>query len=251
MTENKKQTIIRIAISTLIIAIISVIAYLVFENIGLTKLSREQLQEKVSSTGAIAPLVFVVISFLQVTFVPIPGMVTILAGNYLFGFWLSFLYSYIGMLLGSMVAFLIGRVFGRPFINWVAGSKEQADKWIKKLKGRESVLLFFAFLLPLFPDDLLCSIAGILPISFFSFMIMQFITRATSIGASLIFMSGDIIPFKGWGLWAHILIIVISVVIFVLCMKNAQKLNEKFDNFINKILGNKNKKKGSKKTQKT
>ena len=43
------------------------------------------------------------------------------------------------------------------------------------------------FLLPMFPDDILCSIAGIMPITYSVFIFMQLITRFTSIGGTLLF----------------------------------------------------------------
>jgi len=239
MNEKSKKSLTRLALSVLVIALILVGIYFLFKALGITELTREQIQDFISSTGAVAPLVFIGISFLQVTFVPIPGMVTILAGNYLFGIALSFLYSYVGMLIGSIVAWWLGRLIGRPYVNWVAGGSEQADEWLKRLKGREKVFLFFAFLLPLFPDDLLCSVAGILPISFSVFMIMQIITRATSIGASLLFMSGEIIPFHGWGLVVLGVVAVLIILAFILSLKYADKINAYFDNFINKITKNK------------
>ena len=242
MTKNKKA-IVRLLCSAAVIALILLGAYFIFKACGITDLTKEQLQKYISSTGAVAPLVFIGVSFLQVTFVPIPGAVTILAGNYLFGAGLSFLYSYIGMMLGGLLAFYLGRLIGRPYINWVAGGKEQADGWIKRLKGRETVFLFFAFLLPLFPDDLLCSVAGILPISFMTFLIMQIITRATSIGGTLLFMSGEVIPYHGWGLWVLGVIVVLSIAAFIVSLKYADKLNAFFDNFINKIILRKGKKK--------
>ncbi|MBQ3493441.1 MAG: TVP38/TMEM64 family protein [Clostridia bacterium] len=239
MNEKSKKSLTRLALSVLVIALILLAIYFLFKALGITELTREQIQDFISSTGAVAPLVFIGISFLQVTFVPIPGMVTILAGNYLFGIALSFLYSYVGMLIGSIVAWWLGRLIGRPYVNWVAGGSEQADEWLKRLKGREKVFLFFAFLLPLFPDDLLCSVAGILPISFSVFMIMQIITRATSIGASLLFMSGEIIPFHGWGLVVLGVVAVLIIIAFILSLKYADKINAYFDNFINKITKNK------------
>ena len=166
---NKQKTLIKSAVSVAVIAAIVVGLYFLFKALGITDLTKEELQEFIAGTGAIAPLVFLVATFLQATFVPIPGMVTILAGNYLFGAWLSFLYSYIGMLLGSLVAYALGRKLGRPFVNWLAGGKEEADGWIARLKGRENVFLFLAFFLPLFPDDLLCAVAGILPMRFPTF----------------------------------------------------------------------------------
>lgn len=235
MKKDNKKAIIRLIISAIVIGAILVAAYFIFKAFGLTDLTREELQKAVESTGAIAPLVFIGISFLQVTLVPIPGAVTILAGNYIFGIGLSFLYSYIGMLLGAIFAWWLGRIIGRPYINWVAGGKKEADGWIKRLKGREKVFLFFAFLLPFFPDDLLCSVAGVLPIKFSTFMIMQLFTRATSIGGTLLFMSGEFIPYHGWGLCVLIIIAVVVIVAFILSLKYADKLNEFFDNLINRL----------------
>ena len=246
LSQENKKVILKLVISVLVIGVIILAVYLLFRGLGWTELTKEELQDFIKSTGAIAPLVFIAVSFAQVTLIPIPGAVTILAGNYLFGFWLSLLYSYIGMMLGGIVAFALGRIIGRPFVNWVAGSKEKADEWIKKLKGRETVFLFFAFLLPLFPDDILCSVAGILPISWITFIVMQVITRFTSISGTLIFMSGEVIPYHGWGLVILITIFALAIVAFIISVKYAEKLNKIFSDYIDKITGKIKKKKTSK-----
>ena len=146
------------------------------------------------------------------------------------------------MMLGSIFAFWLGRAIGRPFINWVAGSPEKVDEWVEKLKGREKVLLFFMFLLPFFPDDILCSIAGILPIGWFGFIVMQLITRITSIGCTIIFMSGEFIPYHGWGLVVLGVIAVICITAFIYSMKYADKINEFCVKLADKVMG-KNKEK--------
>ena len=89
-----KKSIIKLIISLIIIAGIILIGYVILDCLGLTHLTQEQLQDKISSFGALGPIIFIVVSFLQVTFVPIPGSITILCGNYLFGPWLSYLYSF-------------------------------------------------------------------------------------------------------------------------------------------------------------
>lgn len=236
LNPQTKQVIIKLLISAAVIGAILVAMYFVFRALGWSELTKEQLQEYIKSTGVIAPIVFIAVTFAQVTLVPIPGAVTILAGNYLFGFWLAFLYSYIGMMIGSVASFALGRIIGRPYVNWVAGGKEKADEWIKKLKGRETVFLFFAFLLPLFPDDILCAIAGALPIRWSTFMAMQFFTRATSISCTLLFMSGEIIPFAGWGLVVLAVVGVLAIVAFILSLKYAEKINAFFSDFIDKIV---------------
>ncbi len=242
MTEENKKILKRLIISLLVIVAIVLVGYFTLKSLGFIDMTEEQVRDLVASTGAIAPLVYILVSFLQVTFVPIPAAITILAGNYLFGPWLAFLYSYIGMIIGSIVAFALGKCIGRPFINWVAGSSEKVDEWIDKLKGREKVLLFFMFLLPFFPDDILCSVAGILPISWFTFMVMQVITRFSSIGCTIFFMSGEIIPYEGWGLVVLGIIAIVCITAFVLSMKYADKINEFFVKICDKLFGKKEKK---------
>ena len=170
--------------------------------------------------------------------IPIPGAVTILAGNYLFGAVRAFIYSYIGMLLGAMAAFFLGKLIGRPFVNWIAGSKGKADGWIDKLKGREKIVMFFMFLLPLFPDDLLCAIAGMFKYSTFEFLVLQLITRATSIFGTLFFMSGEVIPYNAWGISLVAILSIIVIVCFALSMKHYEKIEEK----LNRIFKKKNNK---------
>ena len=235
MTKEQKKLIKKLIGSALVIAAIVGTGYLVLRLLGWTDFSREQLQTFVQQAGVVAPLVYILISFLQVTLVPIPAAITILAGNYVFGVWLAFIYSYIGTLLGGMFAFFLGRWIGKPFVNWLSGSQEETDKWLQKLKGKENVLLFFMFLFPFFPDDLLCSVAGILPISWLGFFLMLVVTRATSAGGTLLFMSGEIIPFHGWGLFVLGGVAVIGIVAFIVCFKHSKVINEWYEGLLYKI----------------
>ena len=234
ITKDTWKMLRRLFISVLIIGVVIAGIYLLMRLLGIHDLTQEELREYIGSFGVWAPIVFVVASFLQVTFIPIPSTVTILAGNYVFGPWVSFLCSYIGCVLGSIVAFALGRLIGRPFVNWVAGSGEKVDGWLKKLKGREKILLFFMFLLPFFPDDLLCSVAGILPISWFGFILIQLLTRITSIACTITFMSGEIIPYEGWGLVVIIVGCLLCIVAFILSLKYSVEINAWFDNFVNR-----------------
>ncbi len=237
MSENKpnKKTILRLLLSVLIMTAILGGFYIIAYFLGWTKLTKEELQAFLSTKGTIAPLIFIGISFLQVTFIPVPSAVTIVAGSYLFGFWQCFLYSYIGIVVGSLFAFFLGKLLGNPFINWTFGSKEEAESYMQRLKGKETVVLFFMFLLPTFPDDALCALAGILPITWLKFIFIQLTTRVTSILGTLIFMSGEIIPYSGWGLAVIIVVAILSIIAFILCFKNAEKINRTFDKCIEKI----------------
>lgn len=241
MRMNKKKILKKIIGSAIVLIIIIILLYLVFKSLGLTNISQEELQEFISSTGVVAPLIYILLTFLQVILIPIPTTVTIFMGSYLFGPFFAFIYSYIGLLLGSLAAYFLGKLLGRPFVNWLSGGKEQTDKWMAKLNGRENILLFFMFLFPLFPDDVLCAIAGILPISTKGFIIMQLITRFTTTICTLLFMTGEIIPFNGWGIPVILSGFLLCILAFIYCFKNAEKINVALRKLYKNIFDKKNK----------
>ncbi len=234
LTEQQKKAIIKLTISVFVLAAILVIGFFILKHFGLTNISKEQLQEYINQTGVWAPIIFIIISFLQVTFIPIPGSITILAGNYLFGFFESLLYSFIGMFLGALFAFFLGRILGKKFVYWVAGDKQKVEDYLTKMKGKETVILFFMFLFPFFPDDLLCTIAGITSISWKTFIIMQVVTRVTSIGSTLLFLSGELIPYRDWGIPVIIVICILGVVAFIYSYKYADQIQNWFTNLFTK-----------------
>lgn len=183
--EEIRNIVIRALISVLCFGVIFVLLYFLLKLLGITDLGTEDIREGVARWGAAAPIAFILISFLQVTFIPIPSTVTIVAGALIFGTWESFLYSYIGIFLGSIVAYELGRWLGRPFVSWVVGSQERLDEWISKLHGKERLIIWLIFLLPGFPDDTVAAIAGMMKIKRGEYILMQLICRAITIGYTL------------------------------------------------------------------
>ena len=238
MNDNKskiKNIAIKLIVSLVVLTIIFAISYFILDCFNLTNLKQEQIKALIDKTGPWGPIVYVFIVFLQVSFLPLPGVVIILAGNLMFGFWLTLLYCFIGMMLGSILSFKLGRLLGRPFVNWIVKDNEAVNKYLTKVKGKEFVVFLFMFLLPIFPDDALCALAGITPLKWNNFILIQLISRPLSIIFTLIFMSGKIIPFKGWGIVVIIIIAILSIVIFILCYKNADKITNYLDNKIKKM----------------
>ncbi len=242
MEKSKIKRFLGIAVSVLVLALLLFGGYLILRLLGWDSLTREEVQAFVEGTGIFAPIVFIIISFVQVTIIPIPGAITILAGNYLFGAVESFIYSYIGMMLGAMFAFFLGRVIGRPFVDFMTGGKEKTDELIDKLRGRENVLLFFMFFLPLFPDDALCAVAGVLPISTLGFFLMQVVTRFTSILGTLLFMSGEIIPYHSWGLVILAILALVCIAALIFSLVYARQINDIVNKVIDKLMPRRNKK---------
>ena len=206
--------------------------------------SIEALREYIESSGNWAVWVFILFQFLQVVVLPIPSTVTVMAGVALFGPLKCSIFSFIGIFIGSVLAFGIGRWLGYKVVSWIVG-KEDLDKWLKKIKGKDYLILSIMFLLPLFPDDVLCFIAGLSSMTWGYFIVMIFITRALSITLSA--YSFDTIPFTTWwGILCWALIISAAVALFWLVCKYSDKI----DWFIKNKLGFKNLKKRKKTTDK-
>ena len=233
--EKIKKIVIKLVITVIMLLSIFSIIYLTLDYFNLTNIKHEQIKEVIDKTGPWGPIVYIFIVFLQVTFIPLPGVVVILAGNIAFGFWLTLLYCFVGMMLGSILSFKLGRVLGRPFVNWIVGDKITVNQYLKKVHGKEFVVFFFMFLLPAFPDDALCALAGITTLNWPTFIFIQLITRPLSVFFTLFFMSGEIIPFKGWGIFVIIIIVILSIVSFIFCFKNADRINNFLDKTIERI----------------
>jgi uncharacterized membrane protein YdjX (TVP38/TMEM64 family) len=135
-----------------------------------------QLKKIIRSFGPYAPLAYMLVQVLQVIIAPIPGGAIEFLGGYLFGVKAGFLYSMIGLTLGSLLAFGLARIFEK-----VAVEKFVSDRTRKKfdyLIGHEGVILsFLLFLIPGFPKDALCYLLGLTPMHLGIFLVISTIGR--------------------------------------------------------------------------
>lgn len=197
--------------------------------------SVEKLKEMILSAGVYGYLIFCLIQFLQTTFIPIPAMITTLAGVYVFGVWQTFLLSIVSILVGSIVNFALGRTFGSKIVYWVIG-EASANKWKTKLeKGKYAFFLMMLF--PFFPDDILCLVVGaITSMSFVFFIATNLITRPIALAVICFFGSGTIVPFSGWGIPVWIVLIVLAIASFFVSLKYEKQIEEFINNLATKLL---------------
>lgn len=241
----KKKSLYRLIFCALIcLDIFSVIFFAVCATGVIDKInSIEALRDYISAFGGMAVLLFILFQFLQVVILPIPGSVSVAAGVALFGPLRCTVFSFIGIILGSVAAFAIGRIIGYKAVCWIVG-KEDLEKWLKKVKGKDYLILSIMFLLPLFPDDILCFVAGLSSMSWLFFIVMIIITRAISISTTA--YSLDLIPFNTW--WGIVIWIVIAVLV-ILLFYFVCKYSDRIDKFIKskfKIKGKEQRKKKNK-----
>jgi len=137
---------------------------------------RQQLKGFIRSYGAYSPLAYILLQIIQVVIAPIPGGAIEWLGGFLFGVKAGFIYSMIGLILGSWLAFSLARIFEK-----VAVEKFVSEKTRKRfdylVEHQGAILSFILFLIPGFPKDALCYILGLTPMHLGIFLIISTIGR--------------------------------------------------------------------------
>jgi len=227
---NKKKKILRSLLVISILAVILVLAYFILKWTGAWEYinSVEKIRQLILSLGFWGRFAFVMIQFLQVTFLPIPAAATTIAGTLVFGPWITLLISFVAVMLDSLFSFWLGRKLGKKIVIWIAGENDY-NKWANKL-GKGKYVFFLMMLFPVFPDDILCLIAGTTNITWKFFIITNLITRPIGIFCTC-FLSSGIIPFSGWWILPWGFLAIICIFLFIL----SYKFQPQIENFINKL----------------
>jgi uncharacterized membrane protein YdjX (TVP38/TMEM64 family) len=137
---------------------------------------REKIRLLISSFGTSAPPVFMLVQILQVVFAPVPGEATGFIGGYLFGTLPGFIYSSIGLTVGSWLNFVIGRFVGERYVRKRIPA-HQFQKIDGLVKRQGVIVLFILFLFPGFPKDYLCLALGVSTLPMKIFILLAAIGR--------------------------------------------------------------------------
>ena len=134
------------------------------------------LKETLHGWGILAPLIFIALQALQVIMAPIPGDITGLLGGFLFGEWLGLFYSTIGLTLGSVAAFGVGRWLGAHYVRTLV-SQQTWDKMGFIIEAEGTILCFIIFLIPGLPKDMVCYLFGMSPMPLWVFTLVSTLGR--------------------------------------------------------------------------
>ena len=131
--------------------------------------------------GLWSPLVCIGVQFLQVVIFVIPGEITQIAAGYVFGAWLGFVYSLVGIALGSMFDFWFARLVGRPVVERIMGRErlQRIDELLRSRKGRSA--LFVLFLIPGMPKDAMSYGAGLTQLGMGEFVVVSGLARTPAL----------------------------------------------------------------------
>ncbi|MFC1858100.1 TVP38/TMEM64 family protein [Thermodesulfobacteriota bacterium] len=163
---------------------------------------QEQIKFFLSSFGWGAPLIFIIIQIGQVMFAPVPGEATGFIGGYLFGTALGFLYSSIGLTVGSWINFLIGRLLGKHYVRKMI-PRNHLERFDRVLKRQGIIVVFLLFVFPGFPKDFLSLFLGLSTIPLKAFILVATVGRMP--GTLMLSLQGAFLYEKMYGLFLTML----------------------------------------------
>ena len=188
---------------------------------------REWINAYIASWGAAAPFVFILLQVMQVIVAPIPGELSGFIGGYLFGATTGFIYSTIGLTLGSAINFGIGRLLGQGVVRRLIPIHhlEKLDRFLHR-QGLFLVLVFFIF--PGFPKDYLSLFLGVTSMPFNLFLLIAAFGRIP--GTIMLSFQGAFLYQRMYGVLAMVFgASAVFVLVAFLFRERIYRLAKRFD----------------------
>lgn len=156
--------------------------------------------------GIWGPVILCLLFILQTFLALIPGQVLMVASGYIYGFIGGILITWVSLVLGGQMAFWLARRYGRPFAERLV-SHATLDRWDKSAAGQGIAFYVVTLVMPFFPNDAMCYVAGLGKMSPQRFLIANLLGRGiASLLTVVVGAFADQIPSLIW----------IAIVIFII-----------------------------------
>jgi len=170
--------------------------------------------------GLWGPAILFILFILQTFLAFIPGQALMVASGYVYGFSGGVLITWFSLVLGGQMAFWLARRYGRPFAEkWISPSI--LDRWDKSAAGQGVGFYVVTLVMPFFPNDAMCYVAGLGNMSNRRFLIANALGRGiASVLTVVVGAFADQIPSLIW--IAIIAFIVLGIVGWIAARRYAK-----------------------------
>jgi len=198
--------------------------------------SLEEINKLLKQYKTASIFIYIGLQVFQIIVSVLPGQALQFAAGYAYHFWLGFLFSVIGVALGTVITFYLARLLGKDALHVIFG-EERFSKFVHTLNSKRSfIVLFVIFLIPGIPKDLFTYAAGVSEIRIIPFLLLSLIGRTPAMIGSILMGS----MFYNGSYIGLIIMGAAAVTLFVLGLINRNKMVKWTDRFYNRLMGNNN-----------
>lgn len=178
--------------------------------------------------------IYIGLQIFQIIVSILPGQALQFSAGYAYGFWIGFLLSMIGVMLGTIITFYLARLLGKEALYIIFG-EEKFSKFVHTLNTKKSYLILFViFLIPGIPKDIFAYAAGISEIRITSFLLISLVGRTPAMIGSL--MMGKM--FYNESYVGLIILGIFAAVLFIAGIANRKNLMKWIDQVYFKMVEN-------------
>lgn len=184
--SKKQQRTIAVLAAGILILLIALVTLLIGKPMVKFASEPELFRRWVEEKGALGPLIYAGMVFLQVVVAIIPGEPLEIAGGYAFGAVEGTIICLIAATVGSLAVFGLVRRFGVRLVEvFFPVEKLRSLRFLKSSPAR-TVLFLLIFMTPGTPKDLLCYYAGLTDMKLTIWLLISSLGRIPSVVTSTI-----------------------------------------------------------------
>lgn len=181
--------------------------------------SLERINALLESYHTASIFVYIGAQIIQILISVIPGQMLQFAAGYAYSFWFGFLFSIIGIALGTLLTFYLSRLLGKDAMHLIFG-EEKITHFVTLLSSKKAyMVIFILYLIPGFPKDLITYAAGVSEIQIRPYLILSLVGRTPALMVTI--MMGSMTRTESY-LGVVLLIAAVSVICLFCAVKHKQ-----------------------------
>ncbi|MET3728083.1 putative membrane protein YdjX (TVP38/TMEM64 family) [Fictibacillus halophilus] len=141
------------------------------DNKGLETILNENME--------LAKLIYFAVCYAQPIILPVPEIVTVVAGSAALGSFTAFILGFTGAVLGILTMFYLSRTYGMKVVERLVNEK-QLEQYHRFVQRNEMWIMVLLFIVPVLPDEIICVGAGISGVKAKRFMIIAVLSKVVT-----------------------------------------------------------------------
>ena len=156
--------------------------------------------------------VYLALQILQIIICVLPGQGLQFAAGYMYGFWMGYIWSLAGAMIGTVISYYLAKILGHDAMHMIFGEERIQELLVTFNSKKAMILVFLFYLIPGLPKDICSYVAGLSEMKLKPFLIISLIGRSPAMMGSLLI--GRLVDIGGYT--GAIIIAAIAIVLFSL-----------------------------------